>query len=485
MKKSVYYLSLFALVFSFSCQEEDFIEDAKGLVTEQQLEELASSSPEAALTINVGVEDGQYAFMREFSTNFEQTGSRHDDFGQKSIDLGLDLMSNDVVQVQDHWFGNYYAYRGRTQDFSTTSIIWNFYFSIIRNVNSVIAQIPADATDDRLRHLRARAMGLRAHCYFNLVRVYQYTYQGNEAAAGVPLYTEDVSIASRATVQEIYDVILSDLDWAFENITGYSRETKEKLNKEVIAGLYARVLLETGTNWTLCAQMANVAKGGGSLISADEYVNSGFDEISSAGWLWGSDINNETSTIYASFFSHMATNNPGYAGFLGIYKSIDKRLYDAIPATDARKNAFLPDYRNVKFEDATFFEGDYVYMRVAEMYLIEAEALARSGNNAGAAQALFDLVSTRDTAYSLSSNTGQALVDEILLHRRIELWGEGFAWFDMKRNGVALERDYTGSNHALFGNFNFPVGDNSFLFQIPESELNNSEFINAGDQNPL
>lgn len=485
MKKSFYYLSFFVLLAVFSCKEEDFEDDAKGLVTQQQLQELAASSPEAALTINIGVEDGQYAFMRTYSTNFEQTGGRHDDFGQKSIDLGMDLLSNDMVQVQDHWFGNYYAYRGRTQDFSTTSIIWNFYYSIIRNVNSIIAQIPEDATDSDLVHLRARAMGLRAFCYFNLIRVYQGTYQENQTAPGIPLYTELESDAGRAPVQAVYDVILSDIDWAYNNITGYVRSTKEKLNKEVIAGLYARILLETGTNWTLCAQMASEAQAGGSLISGSEYASSGFDDISSSGWLWGSDINNETSTIYASFFSHVGTNNPGYAGLLGIYKSIDMRLYNAIPDTDIRKSAFLPDYRNLKFEDATFFEGDYVYMRVAEMYLIEAEALARSGNNAGAAQVLYSLVSTRDSAYTLSTNTGQALIDEILLQRRIELWGEGFAWFDMKRNGVALERDYDGSNHALFGNFNFPVNDNSFLFQIPESELNNSEFINAGDQNPL
>tara|TARA_R110002124_G_scaffold171904_1_gene339587 strand:+ start:3070 stop:4527 length:1458 start_codon:yes stop_codon:yes gene_type:complete len=485
MKKSIYYLSFFVLLIATSCQEEDYVDEAKGLVTQQQLQDLAASSPEAALTINVGVEDGQYAFMREFSTNFEQTGSRHDDFGQKSIDLGMDLLSNDMVQVQDHWFGNYYAYRGRTQDFSTTSIIWNFYYSIIRNVNSVIAQIPADATNEELVHLRARAMGLRAFSYFNLIRVYQGTYQSNQGSAGIPLYTGDVSIASRATVQEVYDVVLSDIEWAFQNISGFNRSTKEKLNKEVIAGIYARVLLETGTNWTLCAQMANVAKAGGTLISGSEYTDSGFDEISSAGWIWGSDIDNETSTIYASFFSHVGTNNPGYAGLLGIYKSIDRTLYDAIPATDVRKSAFGADYRNYKFEDATFFEGDYVYMRVAEMYLMEAEALARGGDDEGAAQALYSLVSTRDSGYALSSNTGQDLIDEILIQRRIELWGEGFAWFDMKRNNVALERDYAGSNHALFGNFNFPVGDNSFLFQIPESELNNSEFINAGDQNPL
>ena len=156
MKKKILFISCFVSLAFFSCEKEHLDVDARQFVTKTQLEELAKSSPEALITINSGVEDGQYAFMREYSTNFEDTGGRHDDFGQMSINLGLDLMSNDVVQITDHWMGNYYAYRGRTQDFSTTRIIWNFYYSIINNVNSIIVQIPDDATDERLIHLKAQ-----------------------------------------------------------------------------------------------------------------------------------------------------------------------------------------------------------------------------------------------------------------------------------------------------------------------------------------
>ncbi|MFD1160778.1 RagB/SusD family nutrient uptake outer membrane protein [Hwangdonia seohaensis] len=486
MKKKIL-LSLFAIAL-FSCEKEFLDTESKQYVTQTQLEELANSSPEALLTINTGVEDGQYAFFREYSTNFEDTGGRHDDFGQMSINLGLDLMSNDMVQVTDHWMGNYYAYRGRTQDFSTTRIIWNFYYSIIRNVNSIVAQIPADATDDRLVHLRGRAQALRAYSYFNLIRIYQHKYQGNQSAPGVPLYDgADLVIPSRASVQEVYDLIIADLENAYATVDGYVRDSKEKLDKSIIAGIYARVLLETGTNNTKCAQMAAEAKAAGSLMSSSAWLNEGFSQISNSEWLWGSDINNESSTVYASFFSQVASLNAGYAGLLGVHKTIDMRLYDAIPATDSRKQAFADDgtYINYKFRDFTFFEGDYVYMRVAEMYLIEAEALARNGNDSQAAQVLYNLVSTRDSGYTLSTNTGQALIAEILLQRRIELWGEGFAWFDMKRNDVALERDYPGSNHASFGKDNYAAGAKEFLFQIPKRELDNNIDINDEDQNPL
>lgn len=492
MKNRILYLLALSFII-VSCSEDVLNHEAKSLVTEKQLLELAESSPEAALTINLGVEDGQYAFMREYSTNYADTGERADDFGQKSIDLGVDLLSNDAVFVFDSWFGNYYSYRGRTQDFSTTRIIWNFYYTIIMNVNSIIVKIAPDVSDSSLKHLRSRAMAIRAYCYFNLIRFYQHTYKANPNAPGVPLYApeQDIDNKGRGTVQQVYDLILSDLEYAFTNIEGYVRPSKEKLNKQVVAGIYARVLLETGTDDAKCAQMANVAKSGYTLMTGTEWVNSGFDEISNSEWMWGADINAESSTIYASFFSHMGTLNAGYTGILGFYKTIDARLYNAIPSTDKRKEAFgdandpVVAYANYKFYDDTFFLGDYVYMRAAEMYLTEAEALARSGKSAEAADVLYDLISTRDSAYTKSTSTGTALVDEILLHRRIELWGEGFAWFDMKRNGVALVRDYTGSNHVAFGNKNYDSDANEMVFQIPLKELDNNDQIGENDQNPL
>src|SRR5690606_22614299 len=115
-------------------------------------------------------------------------------------------------------------------------------------------------------------------------------------------------------------------------------------------------------------------------------------------------------------------------------------------------------------------------------YLIEAEAKAHY-DEAGAKQVLRDLIVTRNPSYTLSSNSGAALLDEIKLHRKIELWGEGFAFFDMKRWNTGLNRTYEGSNHATFGFFDYPAGSVKFTFQIPLSEVNaNTEL---GEQNPF
>src|SRR5690606_5331028 len=126
----------------------------------------------------------------------------------------------------------------------------------------------------------------------------------------------------------------------------------------------------------------------------------------------------------------------------------------------------LPRYANVKFVDDTFFEGDLLYMRAEEMVLIEAEAKAHSGDDPGAVQALYELMSKRDSAYTLSTSTGDTLLEEIRLNRRIELWGEGFAFFDMKRWNMPLTRDYPGSNHAGWaGKHNYPANSPKFTLQ--------------------
>ena len=120
-------------------------------------------------------------------------------------------------------------------------------------------------------------------------------------------------------------------------------------------------------------------------------------------------------------------------------------------------------------------------MRVAEMYLIEAEAKARLGQ-ADAAAVLFALVKTRDTGYTLSTKTGQALVDEIWFQRRIELWGEGFRFYDLKRTNTPLDR--SGANHnstITNGVINVPVTDKRWQWLIPRAEINANPLLKQNE----
>jgi hypothetical protein len=126
--------------------------------------------------------------------------------------------------------------------------------------------------------------------------------------------------------------------------------------------------------------------------------------------------------------------------------------------------------------------GDVPYMRAAEMYLIEAEARARLNETVAASKVLFDLVKVRDPNYVQSTRTGDALVNEILIQRRIELWGEGHRFFDLKRTNAPLNRNGTNAIPAVVLLFDVPAGDVRWEFVFPRREINANPAI---VQNPL
>jgi hypothetical protein len=221
-----------------------------------------------------------------------------------------------------------------------------------------------------------------------------------------------------------------------------------------------------------------------------DLLHDGFMDIENAEWMWGFDHTTETQTTFASFFSHISNLAPGYAGIGYSPRLIDAVLYDAIPETDERKSLFNgPDgkdgnnasdlpYANLKFGDKGDWTMDYVYMRAAEMVLIEAEALARQGKNTEAATALRKLMSKRDSGWNRTSVT----IDDIFLQRRIELWGEGFGYFDLKRLNKGVDRTYAGSNHRT--KIAVPAGDVRWVYQIPTAEIQENPLINDNDNNP-
>jgi hypothetical protein len=171
-------------------------------------------------------------------------------------------------------------------------------------------------------------------------------------------------------------------------------------------------------------------------------------------------------------------------------KAINRVLWDALPATDVRRGCWdltgatvpIPPggarvpYQSKKFLafDAATSIGDVPYMRAAEMFLIEAEARARQGGReADARQALFTLLRNRNPNYVLSTNSGQALIDEIMFHRRVELWGEGFRWLDLKRTNSPLDRTVVpNTNAAIALTLQVPAGDKLWLWLFPQDEIN-------------
>lgn len=425
--------------------------------------------------------------------------SNHGNFGQKAADLTMDLMGNDMAihGTSYGWFNAENRFTAHLSPAAGTrsSLTWEYYYRVINNANIIIKNIDgASGSAVDKDNIKGQALALRAYNYFYLVNLFQHTYKGNEDKPGVPLYTEPIITGKpRGKVSDVYTQIIADLKAAETLLAGKTKKQFAHINQATVKGIYARVALQM-EDYPTAALKASEARASSPLMTNTQYT-SGFS-VKNGEWIWGLEIPNDQATIFASFFSHFDANTLSYAQ-LGMQKKITKDLYDQIPDGDIRKSTFrtpgtasstFPDYSQNKFRlpTAGSWAADYILLRSAEMYLIEAESHARLNDPVKAKAALDALIKPRNAAY-VAPSTAPELLTEALLQRRIELWGEGFSLLDLKRLKLPLNRASGTGNHvpAIAVIYTLPVGDKDWLFRIPQSEIDASDAINPEDQNPL
>lgn len=422
--------------------------------------------------------------------------------GQGGVMIMSEVMGDDVVMTSqgNGWFVSISRWLTHILDTAgDVEFVWKFYYKIIGNANMLIANIDdAEGPQEDKDLIKGQALTYRAWAHFQLVQFFAERYDGGttNSQMGVPIVTEPITEGGpRNSVEEVYAQVHADLDAAMA-LLDESRPAKSHFNIQVVKGIKARVAL-TQQNWSEAARLANEARQGLNLMN-EEQMFAGFNDVNNPEWMWGSRQVTDEQTYFASFFAYMSYNynstnirqNP---------KAINSALYEKMSETDVRRGLYDPTgedidvpptysrapYMNRKFASIgpDVSVGDVPYMRVSEMYLIEAEALARGGSDAAAAAVLRDFAVTRDPEYTLSSNTGAALIEEIMIHRRVELWGEGFRFLDLKRLNQPLDR--TGANHVasvINEKYHVPAGDRTWQWLIPRDELNANEHM---VQNPL
>ncbi|MBK6937218.1 MAG: RagB/SusD family nutrient uptake outer membrane protein [Chitinophagaceae bacterium] len=432
-----------------------------------------------------------------------QYNSRQDQGGQSKNMIDMDMLGDDLVNptTGNGWFLTTHRWTDhRNENAWSPYFNFQFYYDIIANANMIIANIDnATGPDADKKVIKGQALAYRAWAYFQMIQLFgkRYDKTTSNSNPGLSLVlTPTTEKLPRSTVAEVYAVIVTDLNTAITNLTGApARANASHINLNVAKGLRARVALAM-QDWAVAAQFANEARQGLSLMSTAQYLQ-GFNNYTNPEWMWGSRQVADQTTYFYSFFAYMSADfnstnirtNP---------KCINSALYNAIPASDIRKQLWDPTGTNTTFPippggarypymNRKFLSGggsassigDVPIMRVAEMYLIEAEARARAGGqDATAAGVLYSLLSQRNPGYVLSTNTGQALINEILMNRRVELWGEGFRFYDLKRLDLPLDR--TGANHnaSVAVTLTVPAGSTSWQFLIPRTELNaNSKCI--------
>ncbi len=497
MKTFTYKIFIAALlVIATSLTSCDLDVEPTGTVTEGRAQEIGRLEPFVS---------GLFSWM----VQLQSMGSSaiHSDFGHLATMLSTDLMNEDMLQnTQNYgWFYSDYDFSIRPEyESSGVYMHWNYYYKMVKGANRVVSLVPDGETDETLLQYKAQGLAMRAFAYLYLVQLYQHTYVGHQNDLAVPIVTDKTTDAQknsnpRATVQQVYDLILSDLQQAYTFLENYVRPSKVRFDKQVVAGLLARAYLNM-ENGEQAANYANIARQGyvPSITQWSYNKNTGgtgFTDIKEPDWMWGADITSETpiaKTAIANPTSHLSSISYGYATAGNMQKMIDAKLYEEIPSTDVRYNAFaadnivvngypVPKYANLKFgyyqANSPDNFGDYVFMRASEMYLIEAEGLMLQGKYAESQLLLHEFVKTRNPKAVKSTKQGEELRKEIYMQRRIELWGEGFSYFDHKRLKLGINRSYVGSNHRENAKVDYLPEANVFRFRIPRAEMNNNPGI--------
>ena len=462
-------------------------------------------------------------------------GSRPDDFGFIMMAFSNDIEAADIVLANSgyNWFSACGMLTSRNADYANPYIRYAAPYNTIAAANEILASYSEDSEDESTIYKIAQARAMRAFAYLNLAPYFQFGYAaGAEDLPCIPIVTEKTTEFTdnpRATVAEVYELIISDLDYAIGNLDGYVRTDKSRIDIQTAYGLRARAYLNM-QEWGKAAADAAKAAEGYSPATMDEAARPSFIDISEHSWIWGYDMTPDIAMFnpYATSSAWIRSfSGDGYSAGTQVYACINKILYDKIPETDIRKgwwvdenlespllatvtwdgvsgNAIAPleidnvkmpflPYTNVKFGmynvGGTNNDEDWPYMRVEEMILIQAEGLVKSGATEEGRRILEDFVRTyRDPGYSADAG-GRSLDDEIWFQRRIELWGEGFSNNDTRRLNKPLVRFHGGqaSNVPEAFRFNMTSDDSWWLMRFTSSEMNTNLAItdNTGGTQPV
>lgn len=427
----------------------------------------------------------------------------------------MEYPSDEIAQGQNSSddLSRAYRYNHVTTSAHATNFWVQAYF-VVGAANKIIASIPDNSTE-ALRQLKGENLYLRAMMHFNLVRVFGRPYpQNNGDNPGVPILKDGLTDAEKLTlarskVSEVYDFVIADLLKASELMNDL--KANPFASKQVANALLARVYLYM-QNSEKAIEYANLVINSGryQLLQGSDYSSyfRGVPEANTETIFCIRHVKTEDqdfSAIGSMYYSGDANGNAAdqaQSGWGEIYAS--RKYYDFLASNPADlRQSFISPYKvngvlqmNIRLTPNTpmYYINKYnlqegiinlsspVYLRLAEMYLIRAEANAKSGvANAQAAVDDVNLLRTRaglsgaalHTLASIAAS-GKTVLDIVMEERWLELAFEGHRAYDLFRNNRPMMRNYPGT-HSLNvnpANINQTVnpGDDRVIFYIPESE---------------
>ena len=344
--------------------------------------------------------------------------------------------------------------------------VWGAAYRMIYNANDVLENLDGVEGEEAVKNrIRGEATALRALAHFDLVRLYGTSFNENPDALGVPyLFPPNNPEAepARETVRAVYEFIVADLQEAKALLSNDNDvNDPSRLSEGAVDAAMARVMLHMG-DYAQAETFATAAinNSGVSIATSGQYEDV-FRDAGNPGVIFELNILINDFIIGNNFYE-LATGDNFFAptnDLLDLYEPGDVR-FDVNFSQLASGEFRVTKYSGKNGEENL---ADIKVFRIAEMYLIRAEARANTGNESGA---LDDLNTVRENrGLSDFSGGGSFLINEILDERGRELCFEGQRWLTLKRLGRDVSRmDCTAS--CLL-----PSTDTRFLWPIPQGEI--------------
>ncbi|MCB0505778.1 MAG: RagB/SusD family nutrient uptake outer membrane protein [Cyclobacteriaceae bacterium] len=377
---------------------------------------------------------------------------------------------------------------------------WEYLYTTIgkanRVINNVLDVTDSDLTDARKKEIIGEASFIRAFCYFQIVQLW----------GDAPLQLEDLKSLSpetlpelymqvypeKSTADEIYNQIILDFETALENVN-VTADNKEIVTKgaanAMLAKVYATIVPH---DWSKVNAYCEAVIGGGYSLLPE------YDQ------LWDNEHENSSESIFEiNYYGGSVDHNWGTQMFRGLdWKKFNTPSNDLVKAfddegDDIRKDAsiifldvtglwtdshwpqtnfpFINKYRNFVSPS----DQNYIFLRLADIMLLNAEALNELGNLSGAAD-MVNQIRARVGLSNTTASTSDAMALAIEKERRLELAFEGHRWYDLKRTGRAIEviNSAIDENGDLVG---YNLTEDRQLWPIPQAELDKNANLT---QNP-
>ena len=401
--------------------------------------------------------------------------------------------------------GELMAIEANKQDGENKNVVrdWDWYQGQVSNCNNIICNIDrikeADPTmtDKEYREWKSEAYCWRAWNLFQM----SYLWGDIPLVNTIPpaITAENIEevydeyFPGRTAIADIYAQIISELEYACENAPDTDPANKHLFTKAFAHGMLARIYAEaTARDWSKVAQHCAAVEGMGYKLVDDYAQMWAYDEADA--------VRNTSESIFEITWSksngnwvwmmfHRNAYNPddSYSWIKWITPSRDLiAAYDAEGDTERKNACIVYDeaiWSNYYPGDAYAFmhkvptnASSIILMRLGEIYLLHAEALAMTGDLAGATEYV-NKVRTRAGIKTIAVPSSQeAMIDAILKERRLELAFEGFRFFDLLRHGFERTKAIHDAmpQQDSYWQPRFPLTEETVFMPIPQTALDNN-----------